>query len=68
MDDFSDTGFPENSAAEAYNDILPYDDEQVPPLAPEVEPVSGSLADRIGHTKVYLLSESSAARVGKVRW
>jgi hypothetical protein len=63
MDDLSDTGFPETYTAETYDDVLPYDD--VPP--PATDGVSGSLVDRIGHTKVYLLSESSAAKVGKVR-
>jgi len=47
----------------SYDDTMAYDDQVPYPNDPE--PVS--LANRIGNTKVYLLSESSAARVGKVR-
>jgi hypothetical protein len=42
----------------SYDDTVTYD-EQVP--------VGGSLADRIGRNKVYLLSESAAPRASKVR-
>ena len=49
-------------------DALPYDndvpyEEQLPS-----HPEPTSLADRIGRNKVYLLSETSVSRVGKVRW
>ncbi len=54
----------------SYDDTIPYD-EQVPtnPQA-ELEPERASLANRIGTTKVYLISEavSGVARAGKVRW
>lgn len=47
---------------------LPYDDtvayEEQVPLSDFDRP---SLANRIGTTKVYLLSESSTSRLGKVR-
>lgn len=46
----------------SYDDTVPYED-QLPTASEE----HTSLANRIGHTKVYLLSESSVARVGKVR-
>jgi hypothetical protein len=50
----------------SYDDTVPYED-QVPTDSPIDEPAHTSLANRIGNTKVYLLSESSIARVGKVR-
>jgi hypothetical protein len=46
----------------SYDDSIPYEDQ-----LPTEEPARASLANRIGSTKVYLLSESSIARVGKVR-
>lgn len=48
----------------SYDETVPYE-EQLPSA---VE--AAGLASRIGNTKVYLLSESSAtaARGGKVRW
>lgn len=50
----------------SYDESVPYDEQ----LAPEssVEPGRAQLADRIGNTKVYLLSEATGARLGKVRW
>lgn len=51
---------------------LPYDDpvsypDQLEPTSEATE-AKGSLAERIGSNKVYLLSEAAlAARVGKVR-
>jgi hypothetical protein len=44
----------------SYDNAVAYED-QLP------QPDSVSLANRIGNTKIYLLSESSVARVGKVR-
>jgi hypothetical protein len=48
------------------DDTVPYED-QLPTPTPDDERAHTSLANRIGNTKVYLLSESSIARVGKVR-
>lgn len=45
----------------SYDDSVPYSD------LPPVEPEQPSLADRIGHTKVYLISDAIVARTGKVR-
>lgn len=54
----------EDIAALSYDDSVAYE-EQVPTDAER----AASLAKRIGTSKVYLLSESSAvARAGKVRW
>jgi hypothetical protein len=47
----------------SYDDTVPYEDQ----LPDDGEPAQASLANRIGSTKVYLLSESSVARVAKVR-
>ncbi len=54
--------------------ILPYDDpiqadDPDPTASSSLDPADGgrSLADRIGHTKVYLLSDASKSRGGKVR-
>jgi hypothetical protein len=51
----------------SYDDTVPYEDQL--PIQPsnDDDPSRTSLANRIGTTKVYLLSESSIARVGKVR-
>ena len=54
-------------------DTLPYDEpikaeDEGSASASLLEPAEGrSLADRIGHTKVYLLSDASKSRGGKVR-
>ncbi|KAH9843679.1 uncharacterized protein C8Q71DRAFT_825594 [Rhodofomes roseus] len=48
----------------SYDDITPYD--QLPP-PPPAEPGHAQLADRIGNTKVYLLSETAGTRLGKYR-
>jgi hypothetical protein len=40
----------EPAASLSYDDTLPYEDQQ---------PATGSLADRIGQNKVYLLSETT---------
>ncbi|KAG6850016.1 hypothetical protein H0H93_002465 [Arthromyces matolae] len=47
----------------SYDDTTPYE-EQVP-TNPANDPARSSLANRIGSTKVYLLSETSVARAGK---
>jgi hypothetical protein len=56
---------------------LPFETYEEPPLLPttttdtELEAVPGapSLAERIGNTKVYLVSDSIvASKLGKVRW
>ena len=51
---------------------LPYDDvplpEDYPASAPEAGTSGRSLADRIGTAKVYLLSDASKSKGGKVRW
>ena len=51
---------------------LPYDNvletEEVSNPLPEVVADGSSLASRIGSTKVYLLSDASKSRGGKVRW
>lgn len=57
---FSDTVLPESSLS--YDDSVPYSE-----LPPVPEPGHSSLADRIGQTKVYLISDAVAARTGKVR-
>ncbi|KAG6901640.1 hypothetical protein C0995_009741 [Termitomyces sp. Mi166 len=49
----------------SYDDSTPYE-EQVP-THPLNDPARASLANRIGSTKLYLLSETSVARAGKVR-
>jgi hypothetical protein len=51
----------------SYDDSVAYE-EQVPLNLSNDTGRETSLANRIGNTKVYLLSESTAARVGKVRW
>lgn len=60
IDPFSE--FDDPSEALSYDETLPYED-QLPTAA------EAALASRIGSTKVYLLSESSAVvvRGGKVR-
>lgn len=47
----------------SYDDTVPYA-EQVPAQS---EPAQSTLANRIGHTKVYLISDATATRAGKVR-
>lgn len=47
-----------------YDDTRPYS-EQTTTLEPEHR--DSSLADRIGQTKVYLVTDTIAARTGKVR-
>ena len=47
--------------------ILSYDQDVAYEDQVEVEPTQPSLADRIGRSKVYLLSESSVTRGSKVR-
>lgn len=68
---FAMENFPDNDIAPEFT-VLSYDDtvayEEQVPTHPSNDPERSSLANRIGSTKVYLLSESSVARVGKVRW
>lgn len=45
----------------SYDDTVAYEEQ-----LPSTDHERANLADRIGTTKVYLLSESS--KVGKVRW
>jgi hypothetical protein len=63
MDNSPEGVSPDLLASLSYDDTIAYE-EQVP-THPSNDPARASLADRIGSTKVYLLSES---RVGKVRW
>lgn len=49
----------------SYDDTIPYEDQFA--THPSIDMGRASLANRIGTTKVYLLSESAVARVGKVR-
>ncbi|KAK0242184.1 hypothetical protein EDD85DRAFT_810290 [Armillaria nabsnona] len=53
---------PELSAL-SYDDDVAYEDQH--PTHPSNDPGRAALANRIGTSKVYLLSESSTARVGK---
>jgi len=46
----------------SYDDVMSYEEQLPPPRAGGM-----SLADRISHSKVYLLSESTVTRGGKVR-
>jgi len=62
MDIASEANPPAAYSTLSYDDI-PYEDQ----LPDNGEPAQSSLANRIGNTKVYLLSESSVARVAKVR-
>jgi len=65
MDNFPDGVTPQEAMALSYDDSVAYE-EQLPTEA-ERE-CAASLANRIGSSKVYLLSESSATtRVSKVR-
>ena len=65
MDNFPDGITPQETMALSYDDTVAYEEQ----LSTEAERESAaSLANRIGSSKVYLLSESSVAtRVGKVR-
>ena len=49
----------------SYDDSVPY--SELPPPPVEASHSSSSLADRISHTKLYLVSDTVAARTGKVR-
>ena len=49
----------------SYDQDVAYEDQQEP--SPTEPPQAPPLADRIGHTKVYLLSEANVTRGGKVR-
>ena len=54
------------SEALSYDDTIPYE-EQIPTEDEKGAAAAASLAKRIGAAKVYLLSDTSVARVGKVR-
>jgi hypothetical protein len=62
--DYSTDG--KDFAALSYDDTVAYEEQYS--TQPANDPERASLVNRIGSTKVYLLSESSMARVGKVRW
>ena len=64
MDIASEANQPVGYSTLSYDESIPYE-EQLP--SNNDEATYPSLANRIGSTKVYLLSESSVARVGKVR-
>lgn len=68
MDNSPDGVSPDLLVALSYDDDIAYE-EQVPTHLAN-DPEHASLANRIGSSKVYLLSETSVAtgRVGKVRW
>lgn len=62
MDILPDENAGEASVSLSYDDNVPYD-QQV-----SAEPVaSESLVNRIGQTKVYLISDAAVTRTGKVR-
>lgn len=64
MDNFPDGIAPQETMALSYDDTVAYE-EQIPTEAERER--AASLANRIGSSKVYLLSESSVAtRVSKV--
>jgi hypothetical protein len=54
---------PVDLSALSYDDTVAYEEQ----VAPANDPEPMSLANRIGRAKVYLLAETSVARVGKVR-
>ncbi|KAG5645258.1 hypothetical protein DXG03_006560 [Asterophora parasitica] len=62
--------WPDGVAPEVAGEMLSYDDsvayEEQIPTHPSNDPGRASLANRIGTTKVYLLSETSVARATKV--
>ena len=61
MDLFQDDNGAEPPITLSYDETVPYD-EQV-----AAEPAGSSLANRIGHTKVYLIADAATTRSGKVR-
>ena len=73
MDNSPDTMSPDlfasytsTSEGLSYDDTIPYE-EQIPTEDEKGAAEAASLAKRIGTAKVYLLSDTSVARVGKVR-
>ncbi|KAJ3530418.1 hypothetical protein NM688_g7710 [Phlebia brevispora] len=69
MDIFPDNTAPSSSAADvalSYDDTVPY--AELPPQPATSETAHSSLADRIGHTKVYLISDATATRAGKRKY
>ena len=67
MDNSPEGVSPDLLNALSYDDIA-YEEQLPVQTFNDSEPQPGSLANRIGNTKVYLLAESSVNRVGKVRW
>jgi hypothetical protein len=61
MDAFDDSAISLEETTLSYENDVPYE-AQIP-----MDPPRSSLANRIGKGKVYLLSETARARVGKVR-
>lgn len=66
MDNSPDGVSPDLLNTLSYDDTVAYEEQL--PTHPSNDPERATLANRIGSTKVYLLSESTATRVGKVRW
>ncbi|KAG6828762.1 hypothetical protein H0H92_006841 [Tricholoma furcatifolium] len=57
--------WPDGVTPDASEDVLSYDDTPYEEQLPTNPHAQSSLANRIGNTKVYLLSETSVARAGK---
>ncbi|KAH7930059.1 hypothetical protein BV22DRAFT_86717 [Leucogyrophana mollusca] len=66
MDNFPDGANTPELTSLSYDDDVPYEDQV--PTHPSNDPERASLLNRIGNTKIYLLSDSAQARVAKVRW
>ena len=62
MDILPDENAEEQAVDLSYDNTVPYD-EQI-----SAAPPNSSLMNRIGQTKVYLISDAVATRTGKVRW
>ncbi|KAF8883445.1 hypothetical protein BD779DRAFT_1539980 [Infundibulicybe gibba] len=65
MDNFEEVS-PEILAPLSYDDTVAYEEQLPADVPPDSE--LAPLANRIGTAKVYLLSEASTFRAGKVRW
>jgi hypothetical protein len=66
MDNSPDDLSPDILNTLSYDDNIAYEEQASQQLSNNTE--RALLADRIGHTKVYLLAESTMNRGGKVRW
>ena len=66
MDAYDLAADPVQDITLSYDDNVAYEEQ----LSTQIsnEPDRLPLVNRIGRSKVYLLSESNVARVGKVRW